>query len=65
MWQSGWEGTLGEKGYMYMCGRVPCCSPETFTTLLTGYTPIQNTKFAKNTLLYSTQNYTQCLVMTY
>ena len=22
-----------------------CCSPETTTTLLTGYTPIQNTKF--------------------
>ena len=20
MWQPGWEGNLGEKGYMYMCG---------------------------------------------
>ena len=20
MWQHGWEGSLGENGYMYMCG---------------------------------------------
>ena len=20
LWQSGWEGSLGESGYMYMCG---------------------------------------------
>ena len=23
MWQSGWEGCLGENGYMYIYGRVP------------------------------------------
>ena len=23
MWQPGWEGSLGENGYMYMCGQVP------------------------------------------
>ena len=22
-WQPGWEGSLGEKGYMYMYGSVP------------------------------------------
>ena len=26
----------------------PCCLPETITTLLIGYTPIQNKKFPKN-----------------
>ena len=23
MWQPGWEGSLGENGYMHMYGRVP------------------------------------------
>ena len=23
MWQPGWEGSLGESGYIYVCGRVP------------------------------------------
>ena len=23
MWQPGWEGSLGENGYLYMYGRVP------------------------------------------
>ena len=23
IWQSGWEGSLGQKGYMYKCGWVP------------------------------------------
>ena len=40
MWQSGWEGSLGENGYMYIYG----CSSETITALLMGYTPIQNKK---------------------
>ena len=37
-----------ENGYMYMHGcslESLCCSPETITTLLIGYTPIQNKKF--------------------
>ena len=41
MWQPGWEGSLGENGYMFIC--VPKslhCPPETITTLLTDYTPI-------------------------
>ena len=40
-----------ENGYMYMHGcslESLCCSPETITTLLIGYTPIQNKKFLKN-----------------
>ena len=40
VWQSGWEGSLGENGYMYMYGWVPCCSSETITTLLISYTPV-------------------------
>ena len=48
MWQPGWEGSLGENEYMHMYGRVPffffCRLPETITTLLTGYTTIQNKK---------------------
>ena len=41
-----WEGRLGENGYVYMYGRVP--SPETITTLLISYTPIQKKSFLKN-----------------
>ena len=45
MWQPGWEGNLGENEYMYMLAEPLHCSPESITTLLTGYTPIQNKKF--------------------
>ena len=38
MWQPGWEGSLGENGYMYMYGWVPLL----FTWLLISYTTIQN-----------------------
>ena len=41
MWQPGWEGGWGEDGYMYMDNSL-CHSPETITTLLISYTPIQN-----------------------
>ena len=43
MWQPGWEGGLGKNGYMYMAESL-CHSPETITTLLISYTPIQNKK---------------------
>ena len=33
-WQPGWEGSLGENGYVYMSGWVPFCPPETITALL-------------------------------
>ena len=38
-------GELGENGYMYMYDEALQCSPETITTLLIGYTPVQNKKF--------------------
>jgi len=43
------EGGLGKKGYMYTCVvEFLRCSPETITTLLIGYTPIQNKKRLNN-----------------
>ena len=50
MWQPGWEGSLGESGYVdrYTCicmAEFPCCPPETITTLLTSCIPIQNKIF--------------------
>ena len=30
MWQLGWEGSLGEKGYMYMYGCVPSLFPSNY-----------------------------------
>ena len=59
MWQHGWDGSLVENGYMYIYGvwgrMVTCicmakslhCSPETITTLLISYTPMQNKKLKK------------------
>ena len=38
---------MGEKGYMYVYGPVPGCSPEIITTLFVGYTPIQSKKFTR------------------
>ena len=46
MWQPGWEGCLGENGYMYMDESL-CCPSETVTTLLDGHTPIQNKSLIK------------------
>ena len=46
MWQPAWEGGLGENGYMdiYMAESFHC-SPEVITTLLIGYTSMENKKF--------------------
>ena len=44
MWQPGWEGNLGENGCMFMMAEPLYCSLETITTLLIGYTPVQNLK---------------------
>ena len=48
------DGSLGANGYVHMyvhtctCVAKPlCCSPETITTLLISYTPIQNKKLKK------------------
>ena len=46
MWQPGREGSLGENGYMSMYGCVPA-HLKLITTLLTGYTPIQNIKYKR------------------
>ena len=46
MCQHGWEGNLGENGYMYMAESFRC-SPETTTTLVISYIPIQNQQFEK------------------
>ena len=41
VWQPGWEEGLGENGCTCMCMTESlCCSPETATALLVGYTPI-------------------------
>jgi len=44
MWWPGWEGSLGENGYMCLAESL-CPTPETIVTLLIGYTPIQNKNF--------------------
>ena len=40
-WWPGWEGSLGENGYVciYMAESL-FCPPETVTTLLIGYSPV-------------------------
>ena len=48
---------MGEEfsGRMDICVRTAeslCCSPETITTLLIGYTPIQNKKLKRTIILY-------------
>ena len=44
MWKPGWEGSLGENGYMHMS---LCCPPESITTLI-ACTPIWKKKFNKS-----------------
>ena len=41
MWQPGWEGSLGENGYIICMAESLCCSPVIITFLL-GSTLIQN-----------------------
>ena len=40
MWLPGWEGSLGENGYMYMNGWVPSLFPWNYQNIVNGYTPI-------------------------
>ena len=44
LWQPGWEGSLGRTDACICMAGSLHCSPETITTLLIGYTPIQNKK---------------------
>ena len=46
MWQPGWEGSLGESGYVYVW-LSPFSLLESITTLLIIYTPIQNKQFSQ------------------
>ena len=39
--------SVGENGYLYMCGESLCCPPDAITTLLAGYTPVPDKKFNK------------------
>ena len=43
MWQPRWENSLGEMDTCVCIAESLHCSPETITTLLIGYTQIQNT----------------------
>ena len=49
MWQSGWNGrrVCGRMDTCTCMGQSLCCPPETTTTLLIGYTPIQHKKLKK------------------
>ena len=42
------RGVWGSMDACICMTESPCCLPETITTLLIGYTPIQNKKFPKN-----------------
>ena len=46
-WQPGWEGSLGEKGYMCMYRWVTLLWTQNFTMLLITYAPVYN-KVLKN-----------------
>ena len=45
MWPPGWEESWGRMDTCICVAETLSCPPETITALLTGYTPIQNTKF--------------------
>ena len=47
MWQPGWEGGLQRMNTCVCMAESLCCSPETITTLLISYIPIQNKKFKR------------------
>ena len=42
LWQPGWRGVLGRMDTCICMTESLHCSPEAITTLLIGYTPIQN-----------------------
>ena len=48
VWQPGWEGSWGGRmdTGIYMAEAL-CCSPETITTLLISFIPIQSKMFKK------------------
>ena len=46
-------GELGEKGCSVCMAESLCCPPETITTWFISYTPLQNKKVKKNSILVS------------
>ena len=48
MWQPGWVGVWGRMDACICMAESLRCSPETITTLLISYTPIQNVFVLKN-----------------
>ena len=50
MWQPGWEGSLGENGYMCMYGRVPSLSTWNYDNIVNRLYP--NTKYFFFFLIY-------------
>ena len=48
---TGWQGGLGENGYMYNMAETLSCPPETTTTLLISSTPTQNVFVLKKDLI--------------
>ena len=55
MCQLGWEGFGGRMDTCIYMAEFLCCSPETTTTLLIYYTPIQNKKFKVKLCNFFTQ----------
>ena len=47
LWQPGWEGIWRRMDTCMCMTESLGCLPETITTLLIGYTPIQNKKLKK------------------
>ena len=61
LWQPGWEGSLGSKGYMYIYGWVLHCSLKTTTTLFViSYISIQNKIYLKKKVLYTFSPHIPC-----
>jgi len=50
MWQPGWEGSLGENGYMYMYAWVPLVFAWNYHNIVN--TPIQSKKFKNKVKIY-------------
>ena len=44
MWQPGWEGNLGENGYIYMYGQVALLFTWNYHNIVNEYTPLQKKK---------------------
>lgn len=59
MWQSGWEGSLRENGYMYPYDWAPLLSTWNVQhCLLISYTPIQNRKYFFKKRAASSEDFT-------